>query len=50
MAKKLDKDTILEGISNLSTVEQKEVLSFIENTLKSKADAAKEELELINGK
>ena len=47
MAKKLDKDTIIEGIAKLSTKEQKDVKSFIEKTLEEKAAVAKEELELI---
>ena len=49
MAKKLDLSKIFELVNNLSTVEQKELLEFIENLLGAKVEAAKEELEIITG-
>lgn len=49
MAKKLDISKIFELVNNLPTVEQKELLEFIENLLGAKVEAAKEELEIITG-
>ena len=49
MAKKLDLSKIFELVNNLPTVEQKELLEFIENLLGAKVEAAKEELEIITG-
>ena len=49
MAKKIDLSKIFELVNNLPTVEQKELLEFIENLLGAKVEAAKEELEIITG-
>jgi len=49
MAKQLDFSKICEAINSLPTAEQKSLLEFIENLLGAKAEAAKEELEIING-
>ncbi len=49
MAKKIVLSKIFELVNNLPTVEQKELLEFIENLLGAKVEAAKEELEIITG-
>lgn len=48
--KQLTLNELYPQVKSLSTSDQKTLKDFIENTLEEKAKAAKEELELINGK
>jgi len=48
MAKQLDFSKICEAANSLETKEQKALKEFIEKILLAKAEAAMEELEIIN--